>query len=142
MNDITSVNQNSSVHRDAFRRNAAADKAAAVDQQSGKDMPVAAEKEVPQASVEVEQSSQVAEAVAKLNDFVASRQRDLRFSVDESLGRPIVTVIDGATDEVIRQIPSETALHLARNLKDRIGEISIQEVAGESGNLGLINTRI
>ena len=45
-------------------------------------------------------------------------------------------------EEVIRQIPNETALNLARNLK---GQIEAELQAGDNaglGSLGLINTRI
>ena len=62
------------------------------------------------------QDARVERAVAKLNDYVQSFQRDLRFTVDEDLGRPIVRVIDRSTQEVIRQIPNDVTLRLARNL--------------------------
>ena len=70
----------------------------------------------------VEQAEQVRatveQAVAKLNDFVQSSQRDLHFAVDSGTGRTIVTVVDRETQEVIRQIPPEVALHLAQKLND------------------------
>ncbi len=55
-------------------------------------------------------------AVAQLNDFVQSVQRDLQFEVDNELGKTIVRVVDQGTQEVIRQIPDEVALRLAENL--------------------------
>jgi flagellar protein FlaG len=42
--------------------------------------------------------------------------QNLRFSVDESTGRTVITVTDAATREVIRQIPSEEMLAVARAL--------------------------
>jgi flagellar protein FlaG len=42
--------------------------------------------------------------------------RYLEFQVDEQSGRTVVTVKDRNTGEVIRQIPSEEILRLARNL--------------------------
>ncbi len=52
-----------------------------------------------------------------LADFAKSMNRDLSFRVDESSGRTVVTVIDGETEEVIRQIPSEEVLRLAEALE-------------------------
>ncbi len=113
---------------------------------SGKDMPDSSQTQKP--SVEqhqkfaAQQAERVQKAVARLNDYIQSTQRDLRFSVDEELGRAVVTVVDRQSQEVIRQIPNETALSLARNLNDYI-RTDLQpdnEVAGTS--LGLIDTRI
>ena len=58
------------------------------------------------------------DAVVKLNDYVQSLQRDLKFTVDSDLGRPVVSVVDSNTQQVIRKIPSDVVLRLARNLKD------------------------
>ncbi|MCH8058477.1 MAG: flagellar protein FlaG [Proteobacteria bacterium] len=61
----------------------------------------------------------VASAVARLNDYVQKVQRDLEFSVDEQAGVYVVKVIDRSSREVVRQIPSEEALELARKLNDQ-----------------------
>ncbi|EIC29498.1 MULTISPECIES: flagellar protein FlaG [Methylomicrobium] len=58
-------------------------------------------------------------AVSKLNDFVQNIQRDLQFSLDEGSGEMIVKVIDTKSQQVIRQIPSEEALRLARSLAEQ-----------------------
>ncbi|MCU0870215.1 MAG: flagellar protein FlaG [Burkholderiales bacterium] len=42
---------------------------------------------------------------------------NLQFSIDEQSGETVVKVVDADTDEVIRQIPSEEMLALARNLQ-------------------------
>lgn len=57
------------------------------------------------------------QAITKLQEFVQGMQRDLNFSVDAESGRTVVKVIDSSSDEVVRQIPSETVLSLARNLE-------------------------
>lgn len=95
-----------------------------------------------------DQGQNVKQAVAKLNDYVQSFQRDLKFTVDEELGRPIVRVVDRATQEVVRQIPNDVTLRLARNLNavedQRIAE-ALGDGAGsgvQSVRLDLINTRI
>jgi flagellar protein FlaG len=56
----------------------------------------------------------LAAAVSKLNHRLAEAQRQLSFRIDESSGRTVITVVDAATNEVVRQIPSEEVLALAR----------------------------
>jgi flagellar protein FlaG len=55
-------------------------------------------------------------AVAQMNEFIQSTQRDLHFSYDAESGNTIVTVIDRSTQEVIRQIPDQIFLKLAETL--------------------------
>lgn len=62
------------------------------------------------------ESQQLVEAVARLNDYVQSVERDLRFSIDSESGRTVITVSDRETSEVIRQIPAEITLNLAKQL--------------------------
>jgi flagellar protein FlaG len=52
--------------------------------------------------------------VEELNQNAQSVQRSLRFDVDDDTGITVITVRDRHTDEVIRQIPSEELLELAR----------------------------
>ena len=59
----------------------------------------------------------VQEAVTRLNDYVQSVQRDLQFQLDDHSGKTVVTVIDSRTNEVVRQIPDDVALRLARDLQ-------------------------
>ncbi len=61
-------------------------------------------------------SKRVTDAVAQMNEYIQSTQRDLRFSIDEASGETIVKVLDRQTEEVIRQIPDEIFLKLARRL--------------------------
>ncbi len=61
----------------------------------------------------------ISKVAERLNDFVQSSQRSLRFRVDDPSGRTVITVLDANTDEVIREIPSEEALRLAERL-DRL----------------------
>ncbi|AZF11894.1 Flagellin protein FlaG [Pseudomonas sp. R2-37-08W] len=55
-------------------------------------------------------------AVTDIREFVQAAQRKLDFSIDDSTHRVVVKVIATESGEVIRQIPSETALKLAQNL--------------------------
>ena len=61
--------------------------------------------------------AQISEAVKKLNGHAQSISRNLKFTVDEELNRTIITVYDAETDQVIRQIPAEETLSLARFLE-------------------------
>jgi flagellar protein FlaG len=60
----------------------------------------------------------VAKAVERLNQLMTSHQRSLRFSIDASSGRTVITVINDATNEIVRQIPAPELLQIARNLDD------------------------
>ncbi|QAY92289.1 flagellar protein FlaG [Pseudomonas sp. ACM7] len=57
-------------------------------------------------------------AVTDIREFVQAAQRKLDFTIDDSTGRVVVKVIATETGDVIRQIPSETALKLAQSLTD------------------------
>jgi flagellar protein FlaG len=61
-------------------------------------------------------------SVRNLNDFVQSVRRNLHFSIDSDSGRTVVKVIDADTDKVIRQIPSDEVLVMARRLEEQAGE--------------------
>jgi flagellar protein FlaG len=56
------------------------------------------------------------QAVTDIREFVQAAQRSLDFSIDDSTHRVVVKVIATDSGEVIRQIPSETALKLAQSL--------------------------
>ncbi len=64
---------------------------------------------------------EVMDAMKKMQDFAQTISRDLNFSVDEESGEMVIKVIDSETDEVVRQIPSEEALRIARALDDGSG---------------------
>ena len=64
-------------------------------------------------------ASPLSEAVSNINSYVQNISRDLRFSVDETTDRVVVKVLDSETEELIREIPSEEALALARFLSEQ-----------------------
>jgi flagellar protein FlaG len=64
------------------------------------------------------QRDEVAHAVRNFNEFFQMVRRTVQFSVDEESGRTIVQVKDAETDELIRQIPSEEILRLAKHLDE------------------------
>lgn len=99
---------------------------------SGENLPPATEKETKvQAEVNQEKSSseKLEAAVASINDFVQLIQRDLHFSVDEELEKTIIKVVDSHSGELIRQIPEDVFLELARKLKDD-GEFHLVNALG------------
>lgn len=67
--------------------------------------------------------------VAKVNTYVQTVQRDLQFSVDEDLDRTVIRVVDSDSGEVIRQIPDDIFLELARRLKED-GEMNLLNALG------------
>ena len=70
------------------------------------------------AKSEAEKRREVEDAVKHVSGYVQNISRELNFSLDEELGRTIVTVVDEESGEVIRQIPSEEMLEIARVLSE------------------------
>jgi len=60
----------------------------------------------------------VENAVSKLNAYVQSTTRTLDFQVDDDSGKTVIKVYDRESDTLIRQIPNELALELARRLNE------------------------
>ena len=58
--------------------------------------------------------SEVVQAAQDLSEYLSSAARSLQINVDGELESPIVTVLDTETEEVLRQIPSEELVALAR----------------------------
>ncbi len=57
--------------------------------------------------------------VAQLNDYLQAEQRNLEFNVDEELGFTVIRVVDRNTGDLIRQIPEDIFLDLARQAKEQ-----------------------
>lgn len=57
------------------------------------------------------------QAVAALNQHYGAAGTDLHFTVDDASGQLVVAVVDAKDGTVLRQIPSEEALHIAQALK-------------------------
>lgn len=67
-------------------------------------------------------------AVEKTQEFVNLKTNDIQFSLDEDLSRMVVKVIDKSTKDVIRQIPSEEMLEIAKAL-ERLQGLLVKEQA-------------
>ena len=57
----------------------------------------------------------------QIDSFLRSKNHQLQFRVDQGSGQLVVTVTDGETGEVIRQVPGEDALKMAQRIEDMTG---------------------
>ncbi|MEO0435480.1 MAG: flagellar protein FlaG [Pseudomonadota bacterium] len=67
-------------------------------------------------SAETSDPPRVAQAARDINEYIQSVSRSLQISVDDDLGQTVITVLDSETDEIVRQIPAEEILEIARFL--------------------------
>jgi len=59
----------------------------------------------------------VAKAAEQIQTFVKEMGRNLDFSVDATTGYNVVRVVNPETNEIIRQLPSEELLKIARSME-------------------------
>ena len=57
-------------------------------------------------------------AVKQMKDFAQMLNRELQFDVDDELGQTVVRVVDKESGELIRQIPSDEILELAKQMQE------------------------
>jgi len=79
-------------------------------------IPNALHAQAAQAPKQAQGQKELDEAVVRLREFASSQRRDMEISVDKDSGRFVVKVLDSKTKEVVRQIPSEDLLRVARQL--------------------------
>ena len=70
----------------------------------------------------------VAKAAADLQQFVQSMGRNLNFSVDDTTGYHVVRVVNPTTGELVRQLPSEELLQIARDF-ERLNSVLVSQRA-------------
>lgn len=75
--------------------------------------PVAAPKE--EAATPVSEA-QVRDAVSQIQQATYALAHNLRFVINEDTGKIVIKIVDDQTKEVIRQIPTEEAISIARML--------------------------
>ena len=88
---------------------------------------------VPLPTSDVKASSQelkeAAETAMKdIQHFISSQERSVRITKDEASGHMIVKLVDPNTGEVIRTLPSEELLRLARSF-EMLGNKMVHQVA-------------
>ena len=65
-----------------------------------------------------ENGLQLSDAISRVESFLQGQNRNLAVSIDENTERSVVTVLDSDTGDVIRQIPSEELLVLAKRIQE------------------------
>lgn len=71
---------------------------------------------------------QTEEAVRRIKEFIQPINDSIQFSLDEDTGFTVVKVVDLQTKEILRQIPSEEAINIAKAL-DKLKGLLIQSKA-------------
>jgi flagellar protein FlaG len=64
---------------------------------------------------------EVLRAASRAQEVLAGSASSLKFTVDDKTGTVVVRVVDTETDQLIRQIPSEEMLAIARNMEQMQG---------------------
>ena len=75
-----------------------------------------------------QRDAQVRDAVQHINETLQSLNTSLSFVTDSATGIKIVSVVDSATNSVIRQMPSEEVVSVARAVNKSQGLIIHQKV--------------
>lgn len=102
---------------------AAAPRAAKPDSQgTGKALPKGGEK-LPERAAPEPMPERIKQAVQQIQSYLNDSQRQLQFQVDADSGRTIVRVVNPETKELIRQIPGDEVLKLARAIGANGGQI-------------------
>ncbi|NML24995.1 flagellar protein FlaG [Zoogloea dura] len=73
-------------------------------------------------------SEQLTQAVKQIQDVIKQNANGLQFSIDEDVGVPVVKVIDTESKKVIRQIPSQEVLEIAKAL-DKLQGLLVKQQA-------------
>jgi flagellar protein FlaG len=68
------------------------------------------------------------EAMAEIQHFISSQQRSVKVSKDEASGYMVVQLVDPSSGEVIRTLPSEELLRIARTF-EMLGSVMVNQRA-------------
>lgn len=74
---------------------------------------------------DVKEMTEALADVQKYADKVSGRA--LQFSIDEVLQRSVITVLEAGTDKVVRQIPSEEFVAVAKFLRSQTAETEFND---------------
>lgn len=75
-----------------------------------------------------EQKQQLADAVKAVKDFIQPTAGNLEFTLDEETGDTVIKIVDTSSGELIRQIPSQEMLEIAKAL-DRLQGLLVRQKA-------------
>ena len=65
-----------------------------------------------------EKDRSINKVVSNISDYVQSVRRELQFTVDKESGSTVIKVYNQSTGDLVRQIPSEEFLKLAKMIKE------------------------
>ncbi|MBS1198574.1 MAG: flagellar protein [Proteobacteria bacterium] len=70
----------------------------------------------------------IEKATDQVKKFVSPVNNDIQFSIDDETGITVVKVVDKSTNEIIRQIPGDEILQIAKAL-DRLQGLLVKQQA-------------
>jgi flagellar protein FlaG len=121
VNDIGNINPAANPVRSAEKttETAAVVKTTAVQKPQNIQAPVKAD-----VMLDVKQQQKlVKEAISKLNELAKAGNQQLGFSMDPHINGPVITVHNTQTGELVRTIPSEEVLRVAKSIDSLKGVI-------------------
>jgi flagellar protein FlaG len=89
-------------------------------------VPVQPQASVKEFSKDVKQAAE--KAMLDIEHFISSQARSVRISKDASSGHMVVQLVDPSSGEVIRTLPSEELLRLARTF-ETLGNVMVDQRA-------------
>ena len=89
-------------------------------------VPVQPQASVKEFSQDVKQAAE--KAMLDIEHFISSQARSVRISKDQSSGHMVVQLVDPSSGEVIRTLPSEELLRLARTF-ETLGNVMVNQRA-------------
>lgn len=89
---------------------------------------VVGRQQAPDAPASAPGKEEVSAAVKKLNEAMPPSAQSLEFEIDEDGKQVVVKLIDQSTKEVVRQIPTEEALEMAKSI-DKMQGLLIRQTA-------------
>jgi flagellar protein FlaG len=69
------------------------------------------------------EANDLTKALEELRSYVEGLGRNLSFRQDDSIDRSIITVRDESTQQVVRQIPNEEVVAIARQIRENLQEV-------------------
>jgi flagellar protein FlaG len=126
MDPVTKISVNSAVYVPKPMQNEPAPTKDAEAVSKVASVPVQPQASVKEFSQDVKQAAE--KAMIDIEHFISSQARSVRISKDSSSGHMIVQLVDPSSGEVIRTLPSEELLRLARTF-ETLGNVMVNQRA-------------
>lgn len=114
------VNLNSTV-KQSDKNNAVGHPQTAIKRENVKNTAVSPQKD--EGIAEIISKTSVEKIVEKANEALTIKNIRSKFMIDDYLGRLVVQLINEESNEVIRQIPTEDAIKISKNIDSMLGLI-------------------